>query len=152
MSDIGTYHNYSANTIQELIKVAKGLIWSRKSKRDTKYNWQKKEDRKTTNKLQNTTQEIKDWALQTGENSGAPEKLAVHVPPVTPIMLNDKNIVWYGNRIGCQDTLINTNNSSQDKWGVKTFIHLWPSTRHLNILTNQATTHSWHVLFLYLMN
>ena len=96
--------------------------------------------KRTNNDLQNTTQEIKDWALQTGENSGAPEKLAVHVPPVTPIMLNDKNIVWYGNRIGCQDTLINTNNSSQDKWGVKTFIHLWPSTRHLNILTNQATT------------
>lgn len=60
MSDIGTYHNYSANTIQEMIEVAKGLIWSRKSKRDTTYNWQKKEDRKTTNKLQNTTEEIKD--------------------------------------------------------------------------------------------
>jgi hypothetical protein len=62
--------------------------------------------KRTNNDLQNTTQEIKDWALQTGENSGAPEMFAVPVPPVTPIMLllNDKNIVWYGNRIGCQDT------------------------------------------------
>ena len=36
-----------------------------------------------------------------GLNSGAPERLAVPAPLVTPVMLllNDMNIIWYGNSV-----------------------------------------------------
>jgi len=43
---------------------------------------------------------------------GAPEWLAVPAPHVTPIvlLLNDTNLIWYGNGVGNHYAPINTNN------------------------------------------
>ena len=41
-----------------------------------------------------------------GMNSGAPEELVIPALLVAPavLYLNDTNIIWYGNRVGCQNT------------------------------------------------
>jgi hypothetical protein len=59
----------------------------------------KRTKEQTNNDLQNSTQKTKDRAtrvpLKTEGNAGAPEGLAVHVPHVTPVVLqlNDTNII-----------------------------------------------------------
>jgi len=44
-------------------------------------------------------------------DSGAPEGLAVPTTLVIPVvfLLNDTDIIWYGNRVAYKYTLINTN-------------------------------------------
>jgi len=64
MSDIDTYHNYSANIIQEMFEAAEGVIWSGKSKKDINHNDQQKEGKSKNNDLQITTQKTNDWATQ----------------------------------------------------------------------------------------
>jgi hypothetical protein len=63
-----------------------------------------------------TPHNTKDWATRTPQktevNSGVPERQPAPVPLVAPVvlMLNDTKIIWYGNRVGHQFTIINTNN------------------------------------------
>ena len=82
--------------------------------------------KKTNTDLQNITWKTTaraTWTpLKPGMNSGAPEGLAVPVPEVTPVvlLLNDTNIIWYGNRVGHQYTSINTNNINKTWTSSKT--------------------------------
>ena len=46
------------------VEDTKGVIRSRKSKKDRQYNGQKKEDKRTNNILQSTTQKTIDWIEQ----------------------------------------------------------------------------------------
>ena len=48
----------------------KGVIISRKSKKDRQYNGQRKKDKRTNNDLQNVTQETKDRATRTPLKTG----------------------------------------------------------------------------------
>jgi len=76
---------------QEEFEDTKGVIRSRKSKKNRQYNGQKKKDKRTNNDLQNTTQKTKDRVTQNplkqGVNSCAPEELAVPAPLVAPVVL-----------------------------------------------------------------
>jgi len=64
--------------------------------------------KRTKHDLQIDIQKTKDRATSTplkqGLNSGALEGLSVPAPHVTPVLLllNDTNIIWYGNHVGCQ--------------------------------------------------
>jgi hypothetical protein len=76
---------------EEKCEATKGVTNSHKSKKkDRQYNGQKKQDKWTTNDLHNTTQETKDRATRTpqntGVNSGAPERLDVPAPLVTHVV------------------------------------------------------------------
>ena len=95
----------------QLPQDTKGVIRSRESKKVRQHNDQKKKDKRINNDLQNITQKIKDRAtqilLKPRVNSGGPEGLAVSLPHATAILLllNDTNIIWYGNHAGHQYTI-----------------------------------------------
>jgi len=72
---------------KEKLEDSKGVIRSRKSKKDKQYNNQMKKDKQTNNGGQNTPQITRDWATRiplkkTGMNSGASEGQAVPAPLV----------------------------------------------------------------------
>jgi hypothetical protein len=48
----------------------KGVIRIRRSKKDRQYKGQKKNDKRTNNNLQNTTQKTKDWSTRTPQKTG----------------------------------------------------------------------------------
>jgi hypothetical protein len=65
------FSNFSSNLLQYTCDIrrkfedTKGVIRSCKSKKDRKYNGQKKKNKMTNNDLQNTTQQTKDGGTQT---------------------------------------------------------------------------------------
>ena len=50
--------------MKEKLEDTKGVIRSRKSKKDSKHNWYKKKDKRTSNNLQIFTQKTKDQAIR----------------------------------------------------------------------------------------
>ena len=57
----------------------------------------------TNNDLHNTTHKTRNWVTWTPlKTEGTQEGIAASAPPVTPvlILLNDMNIIWYGNHAG----------------------------------------------------
>ena len=91
--------------VQEKFEDTKGVIRSRKSK-DRQCNCQTKKDKRTNTDLQNITERNTNPTKKTGVNPGAPERLAVPAPHVTPVMLllSDTNIIWYEYRVRQQHT------------------------------------------------
>jgi hypothetical protein len=70
--------------------------------------WQKENGQKDKQWSTKHYTEINDWATQNHQklevNSGAPEGLVVPAPLVTLCLslINDTNIIWYGNCVGHQ--------------------------------------------------
>ena len=77
----------------------KGVIRSHKSKKDRQYNSKKKI---TNNDLQHNTKKVKNLATL---KTGGELMCSARVPPLVTLvalLLNDINIIRYGNRVGHQ--------------------------------------------------
>ena len=77
--------------IKTNLKIPKGVIRTRNSRKDKQHNVQKKTDKRTNSDLQPTTQKIKGRARQTAlkieVNSCASKGLVVPAPLVTHVVL-----------------------------------------------------------------
>jgi hypothetical protein len=83
----------------------------------------------TNNDLQNITQKTKNRATRTLLLDL--EGLAVPAPHVRSVVLlvNDKDIIWYENRVGHQYTLINTNSINKT----------WTLSKQMRVETNRTS-------------
>jgi hypothetical protein len=82
----------------EKFEDTKPVIRIRKLKKNRQHNGQKIKEKSVNNYLQNTIQRTYDRATRTsqkpGVNWGAPERYAVHVPQVAPVVLPWLKTQW----------------------------------------------------------